>query len=98
MPYEYSLYFTCRTGGILKAVKDIEDSINDTMHGFGFDEKMIIRGASPIVTKITSPVMLPTDKLREFGDLAACEYNKTLKPKGFDLGMEYDRYEVDWRE
>jgi len=44
----YLIPITCNLGKVFSSVGEIVDSVNETMHGFGFPEKMSLR--SEIVT------------------------------------------------
>ena len=87
MTYRFEFGIRVPVGKLLNTVKQLEDSVNDSMQSFGFSEKMIITSVIPLEMTVKR---LPTDsemyKIREilqaqyadaFGS-ATIEYVKSL--------------------
>jgi hypothetical protein len=88
MQYEYNFKFTIDPTAILSPVKDLVDSVNKTMEGFGFNEKMGLR--SPGLTcKVTSSVELNNAQIELIKDT----YLMTCAKHVPDWKVEYDSYE-----
>lgn len=53
MRVEYLINVRLSTGKLFKAVEDVETSLNSTMKGFGFDEKIVITSVLPVSLSVS---------------------------------------------
>lgn len=54
MNVRYNLIFQFKTGDVISSIRDIENSVNDTMKSFGFDEKMFFQSKIPAIQMTAS--------------------------------------------
>lgn len=52
--YEYEFRFSANLAKVVAAVGTLIDSLNESMHSFGFPEKLVIRRVTTYMTHRTS--------------------------------------------
>ena len=70
----YKMKIRIPIGGLLKSVKDLEDSVNNSMKGFGFDEKMTV--TSVIDVDVTVSRALTNEEIARMTGIAQATYKE----------------------
>ncbi len=91
MEVRYNLIFQFKTGDVIPSIRDIENSVNDTMRSFGFSEKMFFQSTAPAIQMTASRPLTQEEQ-----DRLVAEANVKLaeaKSPFTCVGMELDGVE-----
>lgn len=93
MKYKYVFGVNVIAENVLPSVKDIVDSVNTFMKGFGFDEKITLRSKLDIYT-ISSDKLLNDEQLRIIHNTCLSNCIDILKNHnlGVDTFLEYRKF------
>ena len=74
MIYRFEFGIRVPVGKLLNTVKQLEDSVNDSMQSFGFSEKMVITSVIPL--EMTTHKMPTDSEMRQIREVLQAECAK----------------------
>lgn len=87
---EYNIKVRTSLKKIIKSVGNLEDSLNETMSGFGFDEKISITSIIPMKLKVERE--LTNDEKKDIQKIIELNFNDSFglaQVESFELNTEF---------